>query len=132
MKGLALRTLMASGAAAGMLFGELGIFHYHVGQSLEGEALFSVANVLKPGTLEPAAMETFETPGLVMFMGLPGPSNPMIAFDTMIKAARHLAKQLDGELRDDRRSVLTEQTVQHQREQIQEYKRKHLTPRAKH
>ncbi len=45
------------------------------------------------------------------FLGLPGPRHPKQAFDVMVAAARKLAHELNGELKDDQRSVLTAQTI---------------------
>ena len=42
-------------------------------------------------------------------------------------AARKLAHELNGELKDDQRSVLTAQTIEHYRQRIVEYERKQLT-----
>ena len=43
----------------------------------------------------------------------------------MLDTARHLATELDGQLLDDHKVVLTQQTIQHFQEQILEYERTH-------
>ncbi len=45
----------------------------------------------------------------------------------MIAAARKLAKELDGDLKDDHRSVLTAQTIEHYRQRIADFERQQLT-----
>jgi len=42
----------------------------------------------------------------------------------MIAAARKLAHELNGELKDDQRSVMTAQTIEHYRQRIVEFERK--------
>jgi len=116
--------LLQSFAAGGLSHGRFDIFHYMpVGG---GEPLFSVANMVKPGTFDPDAMERFTSPGLAMFMGLPGPRDPRAAFESMLSLGRRLAEDLGGELRDDRRNILTGQTVQSYRDRIAEFERTHL------
>ena len=45
----------------------------------------------------------------------------------MVAAARKLAHELNGELKDDQRSVLTAQTIEHYRQRIVEFERRALT-----
>jgi cell division protein ZipA len=45
----------------------------------------------------------------------------------MLDTAQHLAKELDGQLVDSSKSVLTQQTIQHFNEKIQEFERKALS-----
>jgi cell division protein ZipA len=77
-----------------------------------------VANIVEPGTFDPDAMEGFSTPGLVLFLTLPGPFDAVRAFDAMVEAARSLANSLKGTVCDATRSVLTNQTIGHLREDI--------------
>ena len=63
------------------------------------------------------------SPGLTFFMRLPGPIDGKNAFDDMLSAAESVASFLGGELRDERRSVLTRQTTDHMRERIMEFRR---------
>ena len=72
--------------------------------------------------------KAFSTRAVSFFLGLPGPRHPKQAFDVMVAAARKLAHELgNGELKDDQRSVLTAQTIEHYRQRIVEYERKQLT-----
>lgn len=105
--------------------GEMGIFHRRGrGKSRRAPPVFSVANVVKPGTFELDAMADMTTPGVAMFMQLPGPDDPSAAFEEMIRAARKLAEGLNGLVCDDTRSTLTGQVINHLREQISEFSRK--------
>jgi len=116
--------LLVAFDAAGLRWGEMEIYH-HPGRDGSGR-LYSLANMVKPGTFNPRHMGDFTSPGLALFMGLPGPAEPMAAFDTMLAGARGLAVRLGGEVRDDRRNVLTQQTIQSYRDRIAEFERTHM------
>ncbi|QEY58370.1 cell division protein ZipA [Pseudomonas sp. C27(2019)] len=119
--------LLQSILESGLRFGAMDIFHRHESMTGNGDKLFSMANALNPGTFDLDDMELFSTRAVCFFMGLPGPRNSRQAFDLMIAAARKLAKELDGDLKDDHRSVLTAQTIEHYRERIADFERQRLT-----
>jgi len=112
---------------SGLRFGEMDIFHRHESMAGNGEILFSMANGVKPGTFDLDDIEHFSTRAVSFFLGLPGPRHPRQAFDLMIAAARKLGHELGGELKDDQRSVLTAQTIEHYRQRIAEFERRQLT-----
>jgi cell division protein ZipA len=112
---------------SGLRFGDMDIFHRHESMAGNGEVLFSMANALKPGTFDLDDIEGFSTRAVSFFLGLPGPRHPKQAFDVMVAAARKLAHELNGELKDDQRSVMTSQTIEHYRQRIVEFERKQLT-----
>jgi cell division protein ZipA len=88
----------------------------------EEESLYSVANAVKPGTFDLNKMESFHTPGITLFLALPSPGGkPMEAFDAMLLTARAIAEQLNGELRDENRSVMMGQTIEHCRQRIRDF-----------
>lgn len=110
-----------------MRFGDMQIFHHHgVGDMRTEVPVFSVANMLNPGTFDVTRLDGFTTPGLVMFMRLPGPLDPRVAFELMLNTGQRLADTLHGELRDETRSVLSAQTIAHVRERIAEFNRRQL------
>jgi cell division protein ZipA len=112
---------------SGLRFGEMDIFHRHESMAGNGEVLFSMANGVKPGTFDLDDIDLFTTRAVSFFLGLPGPRHPKQAFDVMVAAARKLSHELNGELKDDQRSVLTAQTIEHYRQRIVEFERKQLT-----
>ena len=112
---------------SGLRFGDMDIFHRHESMAGNGEVLFSMANAKKPGTFDLDDMDMFSTSVVSFFLQLPGPRHPKQAFDLMIAAARKLGTELNGELKDDTRSVLTAQTIEHYRQRIAEYERKQLS-----
>ncbi|AIR91449.1 cell division protein ZipA [Pseudomonas cremoricolorata] len=112
---------------SGLRFGDMDIFHRHESMAGHGEVLFSMANAVKPGIFDLDDIDHFSTRAVSFFLGLPGPRHPKQAFDVMVAAARKLAHELDGELKDDQRSVLTAQTIEHYRQRIVEFERRALT-----
>jgi cell division protein ZipA len=114
---------------SGLRFGEMDIFHRHESMAGNGEVLFSMANGVKPGTFDLDDMDHFRTRAVSFFLGMPGPRHPRQAFDVMIAAARKLANELNGELKDDQRNTMTAQTIEHYRQRIVEFERKHIMPK---
>ena len=82
--------------------------------------VFGVANLVKPGTFPAADMESFTTPGITLFLQLPGPLDGVEAFDDFAHTAERLAVELGGEMRDERHCVLTHQALMQVRESIAE------------
>lgn len=114
---------------SGLRFGDMDIFHRHESMAGNGEVLFSMANALKPGTFDLDDIDNFSTRAVSFFLGLPGPRHPKQAFDLMVAAARKLSHELDGELKDEQRSVMTAQTIEHYRQRIVEFERRALMKR---
>jgi cell division protein ZipA len=110
--------IMDAMSDAKLQYGDMQIFHYQETDSDGSRTLFSAANIVEPGTFDPDAIENFSTPGLVLFLTLPGPFDAVRAFDAMVEAARSLANSLKGTVCDATRSVLTNQTIGHMREDI--------------
>ena len=112
----------------GLRYGQMNIFHRL--DPMSKVTLFSVANAVEPGTFDLSEVDELSSPGLTFFMRLPGPQQPLEAFDDMWRIARDVSVALGGELKDDHHSVLTAQTLEHYRERIQEYARRTLSRRA--
>jgi len=112
---------------SGLRFGEMDIFHRHESMAGNGEVLFSMANAVKPGIFDLDDIDHFSTRAVSFFLSLPGPRHPKQAFDVMVAAARKLSQELGGDLKDDQRSVLTAQTIEHYRQRIVEFERRALT-----
>jgi cell division protein ZipA len=115
----------------GMRFGDMDIFHRYSDSKGEGALLFSMANMVKPGTFDLDAMDDFETPGVSLFMTLPIKADSMQSFELMVDTARRIAEELDGEMKDEQRSVMTRQTIEHCRERIRDFERRRLFSRQR-
>ena len=112
---------------ADLYHGEMNIFHRHEHpKDLSTPTLFSAANVLSPGYFEPDRMDALSSPGIAMFMRLPGPEHPSDAFQLMLDAAKTVAEDLDGTLCDESRSTLTAQSINHLRERIADFGRRQM------
>ncbi len=112
--------------ACDMRFGEMDIFHRFEQANAQGKIQFSVVNALKPGSFNMKTMDEMETSGISLFMSLPGPNNPMEAFDAMSEVALVFARNFNASLYDDSHSDLTPQTLEHYRNRVREFTRKHM------
>ena len=105
-------------------FGEMNIFHRHEQPEGEGVIMFSMVNMIKPGTFSLGNMQTLETSGVSLFMTLPMNSDPIQAFNAMAETAHQLQKTLDADLKDEDRCAMTLQTLEHYRQRICDFQRK--------
>ncbi|MGB0783868.1 MAG: cell division protein ZipA [Marinomonas sp.] len=110
----------------GMRYGEMDIFHRHEDGFDRGRVQFSMANAIEPGTFDLDTMGESDCPGVSFFMGLPGPKNSMKAFDFMLETAQTLVRNLGGELRDEGRTPMSDQTIAHCRQRIRDFERHRL------
>ena len=116
--------------ACGVEHGEMDIFHRHEEAEGQGSLQFSIANGVAPGTFEVQSAPEFTTPALTFFLRLIDPTDRMNAFECMLATAQCVADNLGGELKDENRSSLRSQTIEHYRQKVREFERKQLTRRA--
>jgi cell division protein ZipA len=108
----------------GLRYGPKRVYHRYDGQ----QPLFSVASLVKPGALDPQEAEGFATPGLSVFMVLPGPAHPVAAFQDMLDTARALARSLNAQLFDsEQRAPLTAERERALHQQVEDWARQ-FTP----
>jgi len=103
--------------AQGLQFGDHRIYH----RQQSGKAVFSVASLVKPGVLDPAEQEGFCTPGLTVFMLLPGPATPQVALQDMIATSQALAGALNAEVFDAGRQPFTTETARTLRADVESW-----------
>ncbi|HFD79289.1 MAG TPA: cell division protein ZipA [Gammaproteobacteria bacterium] len=101
-------------------YGEHDIFHRMSVQGGRQRSVYGVANLVKPGTFPQTDMAFFSTPGVTLFLQLPGPIDGLEAFDDFVTTAERLAVELGGTLKDERHCVVTHQRLMQLREQIAE------------
>ncbi|MDA0119436.1 cell division protein ZipA [Vibrio sp. T11.5] len=106
----------------GLLYGEMDIFHRHSDLSGTGKVLFSVANMMQPGTLEHTDPAAFTTKGISFFMTLPCYGDPEQNFKLMLKTAQQIADDLGANVLDDARNLMTPNRLDAYRAQIQSFK----------
>jgi cell division protein ZipA len=109
----------------GLDFGSMNIFHRLVDGKPEAGPVFSVANMVKPGSFDMAAIDEIETPGLSFFMTLPGPVPALDGWDMMLPAAQRMAELLDGLVLDEDRNSLSRPRIQQLRDELRAFDRSH-------
>lgn len=105
----------------GLLYGEMNIFHRHVDLSGNGKVLFSVANMMHPGTLEHGDPAEFTTKGISFFMTLPCYGEADQNFNLMLRIAQQVADDMGGNVLDDQRNLMTPDRLASYRRQIVEF-----------
>lgn len=103
---------------AGLEPGDQEIFHCKLGDEHHTETLFSMVNMVKPGTFPFGAMAEFETPGLTLFAQLDGQAGDPGRLEELLGTAHSLANDLGGELRDDQRQPLTAEGEERLRQRV--------------
>ncbi|NQY26299.1 MAG: hypothetical protein HRT92_03880 [Piscirickettsiaceae bacterium] len=101
----------------GFYHGDMDIFHRLSADSSK-QPLFSVANLIDPGTLKPDAFSTMTTPGLLMFAKFPAPIDSLTLFEELFKTATSMADMLGGILCDELQQVVTQDTIESMRGKI--------------
>jgi cell division protein ZipA len=105
----------------GLIYGEMNIFHRHVDLSGNGKVLFSVANMMHPGTLEHGDPAEFSTKGISFFMTLPCYGEADQNFNLMLRIAQQVADDMGGNVLDDQRNLMTPDRLASYRRQIVEF-----------
>lgn len=109
--------------SAGLTHGEHQIYHC----MQDNQATFSIANAIEPGFFDLSQLKSVSTPGLALFLQLPGPVECRKALSSLLEIGKRLADALTGELCDENRSVLTQQTISHLKEKVEAYRLKQQT-----
>jgi cell division protein ZipA len=117
--------LVVAAEKAGLVFGHMNIFHRMVDNHPEQGPVFSVANLVKPGSFDMSRIQDLRTPGISFFMALPGPMPALDAWEALLPTAQRMAELLDAVLLDEERNALGRQRIAHIREDLRNYDRKH-------
>ena len=117
--------LIVAAEKAGLEFGDMGIYHRLVDGKRELGPIFSVANMLKPGSFDLSRLDAMRTPGLSFFMTLPAPLPALDAWDTMLPTAQRMAELLDGQVLDEERNALGRQRIAHIHDELRGWDRDH-------
>jgi cell division protein ZipA len=86
-----------------------------------GTTWFHVANMRKPGYLDPGEADRFETPGLSLFALLDGQDDPLAVIDDILDTAGRIADSLDAVLLDDQRRPLDAEGAQRLRNDVMDW-----------
>jgi len=111
-------------ADADLKFGLNDIYHRVTEQHGVTESVYAVANMLKPGTLDPIDQDHLSTAGLTLFLVVPGALEGRPAMREMMETANSLASTLGGQVLDDKRALLKAQTAQYMLDEIADLDRR--------
>jgi cell division protein ZipA len=115
--------LVVAAEKAGLVYGHMNIFHRLVDNHPELGPVFSVANLVKPGSFDLRAIKELQTPGVNFFITLPGPMSALDAWDTLLPTAQRMAELLDAVLLDEQRNALGRQRIANIRDELRAYDR---------
>lgn len=97
--------------------GDMQIYH-RMTPGIHKKPLFSVANIIEPGTFDPQNDVTLNTPGVLMFAKLPGPINGLALFDDLLETAQSLTDKLNGTLCDQSKQQVNQNILEAMRSRI--------------
>jgi len=99
--------------------GDMAAYHFNVKLQDQAHSMYCVLNMVKPGTFDPESMDLFMTPGLIFMLRLPGPEDGLKAFNIMYDHACRFATFCNGEVLDDRRQLMNDDTLTSLKEHVQ-------------
>ena len=115
--------IVVAAEKAGLVYGHMNVFHRLVEGHPERGPIFSVANIMKPGSFDMATIQSLETPAIAFFLTLPAPIPALDAWEAMMPTAERMAALLNGVLLDESRNALGRQRVQHLRDELRAFDR---------
>lgn len=120
--------IVVAAEKVGLVYGHMGVFHRLVERQPELGPVFSVANIVRPGSFDMATIQEVETPAIAFFLTLPAPVSAMDGWDAMLPTAERMAELLGGLLLDEQRNALGRQRVSHLRDELRAYDREQEEP----
>ena len=107
---------------SGFRFGENAFFHRHLNSDGTGPILFSIANMMAPGTFDPDNMEQFVSEGISFFVVAPNPEiNVKEAFDLMLTAVQQMTDEFECVVLNENREPFTEQQFRDDHKRLMRY-----------
>ncbi|MHA6609794.1 cell division protein ZipA [Photobacterium damselae] len=91
----------------GLIFGENSVYHCHLDRAGTQPVIFSVTNLVAPGNFPDINDAHFETPGIGFFLMLPCPGRADDNFNTMLQTAQRIADDLNADVLDHERNMIT-------------------------
>ncbi len=120
--------IVVAAEKTGLVFGHMNVFHRLVEGHPERGPIFSMANIMKPGSFDMASIREMETPAIAFFLTLPAPLTALDAWEKMLPTVQRMGELLNGEVLDDSRATLGRQRIAHIRDELRAYDRQHQAP----
>lgn len=120
--------IVVAAEKTGLVYGHGNVYHRLVEGHPERGPIFSVANVVKPGSFDMSAIQSLQTPAVAFFLTLPAPLSALDAWDAMLPTAQRMAELLDGVVLDEQRNAMGRQRIAHIRDELRAYDRQHEPP----
>ena len=120
--------IVVAAEKTGLTFGHMNVFHRLVEGHPERGPVFSMANIMQPGSFDMANIRSLETPAIAFFLTLPAPMTALEAWEKLLPNVERMAELLGGVVLDYSRNTLGRQRIQHIREELRAYDRQHEAP----
>lgn len=120
--------IVVAAEKAGLVYGHMSVFHRLVENHPERGPVFSVANIMKPGSFDMADIHSLETPAIAFFLTLPAPVPALDAWETMLPTVERMAELLGGLVLDEQRNTLGRQRIAQIRDELRAYDRQREAP----
>ncbi|WP_318403884.1 cell division protein ZipA [Photobacterium leiognathi] len=105
----------------GLIFGENSVFHRHADLAGTEPVIFSVTNLLNPGSFPETNYQHFETPGIGFFLMLPCHGKASSNFNLMLQTAQQIADELNADVLDQDRVMITPNRIAQYRDKSVKY-----------
>lgn len=100
-----------------LFYGDMDIFHRY-NSHVNKTVIFSVVNACEPGCFDLDKIDNFKTRGITFFMMSPFTEQSLGAYDEMLNTAKRIADKLGGELVDQKREMLTPESINYHRSML--------------
>jgi cell division protein ZipA len=104
----------------GLRHGDMQIFHRY-DSSNHNQTLYKVASAIQPGTFNMHDIENFSTPAFAFFINLPGPNDPVAAYQAMVKSMNFFSEELGGKILNADKTIYDEQAYRSDVQLIKNY-----------
>lgn len=116
--------LVVAAEKASLVHGDRGLFHRLVDGKPELGPIFSLVNRIAPGNFDLGRLADLNTPGVSLFMTLPGPLAALDGWERMLPAAQRLAELLHGTVFDEQMNAVGRQRIASIRDDLRAWDRK--------
>ncbi len=102
----------------GFKYGDMNIFHHHQHVTGNGPVLYSLANMMQPGTFDLDTINDIAVDGILLFLTLPSKQDARVVFSMMLGNAQRLADNLGAQILDDKHQPWSDATQEQYMQRI--------------